>query len=894
MAGPAAAVAFGMVLRRRRTEALLTQEQLAEQAGLSVRTVRDLERGRVRFPRTGSLRMLAEVLGIDGDERAEFEALGRRDYWAERAASTAHEWSELLHPGRRAPAQLPADVAGFTGRAESVRTLDELLAVADPAAANIVVLSGAPGVGKTALAVHWAHGVRSRFPGGQLYLNLLGHSGGQPLSPMEALTRLLRGLDVVPERVPTDVAEASALLRSTLADTRTLLLLDDAGNADQVRPLLPGGPGCLVLVTSRSSLRGLVARNGAAQLTVQTMAPDDSSALLTRLLGPTEPGAVAELARLCGHLPLALRIAAANILGGDRDVAAFVERLRSGNRLAELAVPADTDAMVKAAFDLSYEALPGEVRRLFRAMAVAPGRDVTAATAGALLGRPAADAQGLLEQLAGAHLVEQPVTGRFEQADLLRLYAAERLASEDTEQERSAAWHRLLAHYLAALDAAARLLYSDVLRLPVDPPAAVSFADHREALAWIDAEMPALQTAVLRAADSGPARAAWQLADALHGYLQLRGSVLQWWLVASAGLGAAEAAGDPTGQAASHLSMARMYTRQDRYDDAVHHAELALALSSAAGWTECEAASHRVLGNIHRLSGDTEAAGVHLERALALADPADRAGAASIINNIATVNHELGRLEAAATRYSHVLELLDESGATTVISQVRTDLGDALNGLGRHDEALRHIEKALEVHRELADRAQEGYDLRTMAEAHRDAGRLRQALELAEQAVTIASDVDDVRLQGQARETVGTILLAEGKAEEAMPHFEAAMTMATACGNKYALAQAHIGMSGVYLERGAAVTAVASAETAVDIAERAGFLVPEGQGRIAAAVARLAAGQRKEAQAMAESAIATHAMTGYSRGRTQAEQALEAARNAAAAVGRHGTAWGTT
>ena len=889
MAG--AAGDFGAVLRRRRTEASLTQEQLAERTGLSVRTIRDLERGRVRYPRPGSLRLLADVLDLGGAQLGEFEALGRQHYWTERvaevrmAATDGHAGAapNPVPADRPVPAQLPADVAGFTGRSEDMRELDALLADGDPGAVPITVLAGAPGVGKSALAVHWAHRVRHRFPDGQLYLNLMGHAAAPPLSPAEALTRLLRSLDVAPDRVPTDVTDAAALFRSLLADTRTLLVLDDAGQADQVRPLLPGGPGCHVLVTSRAALPGLVARNGARRLTLATLDPADSRALLVRLLGSeraaAESEAVDKLARLCGHLPLALRIAAANVLGSsgppERRVEAFVERLRSGNRLAELAVPADADAMVRGAFDLSYAALPTAARELFRVLSVVPGGDVTAATAAALLDVPPDGGRRLVEQLAAAHLVEQPVPGRYAQPDLLRLYAAEQLAAGAGAE---VPWERLLRYYLDVVDAASRLLHPEAVRLPraatpsAGPP---RFADQREAVAWVDAELPALQAAVLRCAERGPRQAAWLLADALGGYFQLRGAVLSWHTVASAALAAAEAAGDETAQAMANLAISAAFVRQDRYGDGIRHGERALGLAVAAGWADGEVGALRALGNLYRLVGRPDEAADHLERALAVADRADLPSRASIIANIAVVNHEQGRLGAAALHYTHALELL--SPATGRAAQVRTDLGDVLNGLGRPDEAMHHLTAALAVHRELGDRGQVAYNLRCQAEVHRDAGRWVPAHDLADAAASIAREIDDQRMLAQAQETAATVHLAAQRYGQALSLFDTALVLATGMANRYAQAQILTGIAAAHLGRHDAAPALAAAEAALDIARRGRYLLLEGQALANAAWAELQLDRFEPALGNARAAVVAHEQSGYVRGQVLAARALDLA-----------------
>ncbi|GAA1247970.1 BTAD domain-containing putative transcriptional regulator [Pseudonocardia aurantiaca] len=889
MAGPAGE--FGAALRRRRTEALLTQEQLAERTGLSVRTIRDLERGRVRYPRPGSVRLLADVLALAGAELGEFEALGRQHYWTERvaevrkAAVDGHpSGADPVPADRPVPAQLPADVAGFTGRSDVMAEMDALLADSDAGAVSITVLAGAPGVGKSALAVHWAHRVRHRFPDGQLYLNLMGHAAAPPLSPAEALTRLLRSLDVAPDRVPTDAAEAAALFRSLLADTRTLVVLDDARQADQVRPLLPGGPGCHVLVTSRVALPGLVARDGARRLTLSALDPVDSRALLVRLLGSEraagESAAVDELARLCGHLPLALRIAAANVLGSSGlpagRVEAFVERLRSGNRLAELAVPADADAMVRGAFDLSYAALPAAARELFRVLSVVPGGDVTPTTAAAMLDVPADDGRRLLEQLAGAHLVEQPVPGRYAQPDLLRLYAAEQLASDPAGRE--APWDRLLRHYLDVLDAASLLLHPEALRLPRDGApgeGSLRFADQREAAAWIDAELPALQAVVLRSADRGQPAAAWKLVDALGAYFQLRGPVLPWHTMAANALAAAEVAGDDTAQAMAHLSISAAFLRQDRYADGIRHGERALERATAAGWLDGEVGALRALGNLLRLSGRPDEATDHLERALAVADRADLPSRASIIANMAVVNHEQGRLGAAALHFTHALELL--SPATSRAAQVRTDLGDVLNGLGKPEEALGHLQAALVVHQELGDRGQVSYNLRCQAEVHRDAGRWVQAHELADAATAIAREIDDQRLLAQAQETTASVHLAAQRYGQALVLFDTALAAATRMTNRYGQSQILAGIAAAHLGRQDAVPALAAAEASLDIARRGGYLFLEGQALAAAAGAELLLERPEVALEHARAAVAAHDRSGYVRGQVIAARVLDLA-----------------
>ncbi|MFD6566610.1 BTAD domain-containing putative transcriptional regulator [Micromonospora profundi] len=341
------------------------------------------------------------------------------------------------------PHELPADVAMFTGQRQALAELDRLLPEAGAAA-----IAGSAGVGKTALAVHWAHRVAHQFPDGQLFINLHGYAPQPPLRPIEALGVLLRSLGVRPEEVPVDVAGASAMYRSLTAGKRMLVVLDNARSAEDVRPLLPGGPGCLVLITSRDRLAGLAAREGVRRLTLGVLSPDDAGTLLARLLGEdrarAEPETVGELASLCAYLPLALRIAVASLAHRPyRRVADLVAELRTEDRLAALAADDDDEAAIQVAFDLSYETVPPAAQRLFRLLGLAPGEDFSTATAAALSGTAPAEAELLLERLAAAHLIEEHAPGRFAFHDLLRRYAHDRAMRQHSAHQRRAALRRL-------------------------------------------------------------------------------------------------------------------------------------------------------------------------------------------------------------------------------------------------------------------------------------------------------------------------------------------------------------------------------------------------------------------------------------------------------------------
>lgn len=368
--------------------------------------------------------LLARDLGLDPE---------RRLLWLEGAILRSDpklDWRGY-DGARVAPAQLPAGIAGFTGRAGQLVELAGLAPDRPGAEPRIVAITGPAGVGKTALAVRFAHLAAERFADGQLFADLGGLSAGEPVSPVEILGRMLRGLGVAAENIPGDLGMASAMYRSLLAGNRVLLLLDDAGSAEQVRPLIPGSAGCLTLITSRRRLAGLVVRDGARRIALGGLSPDEAAALIATMVGQeraaADPHAVGELARLCGYLPLALRVAATAIASRSQDrIPRFVAGLRGPNRLALLRVDGDADTGVAAALDRTYRSVPPLARRLFERLCLVPETEFNAETAAVLGGLTVEAARTELARLADVHLIEQPDDNRFSIHELLRLYGAER------------------------------------------------------------------------------------------------------------------------------------------------------------------------------------------------------------------------------------------------------------------------------------------------------------------------------------------------------------------------------------------------------------------------------------------------------------------------------------
>ncbi|MEV0189815.1 AfsR/SARP family transcriptional regulator [Kitasatospora purpeofusca] len=401
-------------------------------------------------------RRLADELGLDPGPELQ---LLHQELLKESAAPAQHGAAPATRPPRPRqyhprPAQLPPALATFVGRSAELSTLDGLTDAAGPAAAGISVVTGGAGTGKTALAVHWAHRVRERFPDGQLHLNLGGYALDPPLTPHEALARFLRALGTDLERIPGTVDESAALYRSLLADRRVLVLLDNARNAEQVRPLLPGSAGSLTLVTGRDGLTGLTACDGARRLVLDVLPRTEAVELIARIAGTertrAEPRAAAELAAACGHLPLALGIAAGRL--AERPHRTLVEHaaeLRDAeDRLTALQIDSDAASAVRVAFDLSYRALRPTAQRLFRLLGLAPGNCISTAAAAALSGSAPAATRPVLEHLAAAHLLNPAGPDHYRLHDLLRCYAAERATAETRPADRAAARERLRSWHL--------------------------------------------------------------------------------------------------------------------------------------------------------------------------------------------------------------------------------------------------------------------------------------------------------------------------------------------------------------------------------------------------------------------------------------------------------------
>jgi DNA-binding SARP family transcriptional activator/Tfp pilus assembly protein PilF len=767
------------------------------------------------------------------------------------------------------PAQLPAAVAGFTGRAEELARLDAVLVRDLSPATTIVAVDGTAGVGKTALAVHWAHRVRDRFADGQLYVDLRGYATGDPLRPIDALAGFLRALGTPAEQVPVQVEDAAGMYRSLLADRRVLVLLDNARDAEHVRPLLPGTPGCLALVTSRVRLTGLVARDGATRVSVGVLTADGAGALLAHLLGvdrsTAEPVAVADLAQACAYLPLALRIAAANVLDrADQSVTGYLDDLTVGDRLTALEV--DDQAAVRTAFALSHARLDPSAQRLFRLLGAVPGSDVTVEAAAALAGTSSTRARDLLNILIRAHLLDEHAPGRYTTHDLLRRYAAELAQRHDNDLEQ--ALQRLYDHQLSTVDAAAGLLYPQSLRLPVPVARSgarpVAFADEGAALDWLDAERSNLLAIVTHTAEHGPRPVAWRLADALRGYLNLRMHTVDWLAAAHAAASAAVAGGDPQARAAAELNLATYHWYRGHYPRAIEHETRFLDLAHRVGWIDGQAAGLANLGALYAMIGRLEQSTENLVEGLSLKRrTGDVAGQAIGLNNLGFVRYQQGRLHRAGDDHTRALELCRHIGSRSGQADSLAHLGMVRHLVGHLDRAVDHLTEALGLHREIGDRVGEAGTLASLAAVHIDAGRPDHAVDLAGAALALARDIGSRPEEASALIVSATVDHRLGRHRQALDACRHAARIARDIGYRYLEAQALIGLAQTLAGIGEPHLAPTRARHALTLARTAGFRLLEGQALTTVAAVDHDLGNHRRAADQARRALTVHRETSH-------------------------------
>ncbi|MER6958721.1 BTAD domain-containing putative transcriptional regulator [Streptomyces sp. NPDC000618] len=658
--------------------------------------------------------LLADELGVDPGPA--LQEMYQRVLRADARLLAPQGPAESSTPAAVVPAQLPAGLEAFVGREAELSEVTRLL----PRTTVLVkAIAGMAGVGKTAFAVHWARQVADQFPDGQLYLNLRGFDpGGPPVTPEHALRTLLESLGADPRGLPQETDALAARFRTLLAGRRMLLLLDNARDAAQVRPLLPGG-ACLVIVTSRNSLAGLVAVNGAHPIALGVLSVPEARALLERRLGTervaAEPDAVEEIIARCARLPLALAVTSARAATmSELSLEAIAAELRSSAGGLDSFYDGDTSADVRAVFSWSYHALSADGAHLFRLLALHPGPDIAVPAAASLIGCTLAHARRLLSELVQAHMVRQPSPGRYACHDLLRAYATELLNTVDPPEETHAARHRMFDHYLhtafrvTAQTSRARALIS---LAPVAEGVSVDGfeEDAAKATAWFTAEQAVLISAVGSAAAHRYDVHTWQLAWAISSQLHVRGLWRELEAVRLTAMDAGHRLSDQAAQADAHHGLAIATAGLGRHDEARVHAELAVGLFAASGHADTLSESYCTLAWVAQQQGDPAAALHAAQQALTIHRAHEGHGAddhrsslarAVTLNTVGWCHALLGQNQRALVHCRQALILHQRLGDKALTAHTWDSIGHAQHRLGQNDQATVSFSHALALYRE--------------------------------------------------------------------------------------------------------------------------------------------------------------------------------------------------
>ncbi len=615
------------------------------------------------------------------------------------------------------------------------------------------MIDGAAGVGKTALALRFSHEAASRFPDGQLYLNLRGFDPRQaPLPTHDALGHLLRGLGAEPQLIPPDAEDQAGMYRTLTSGKRMLIVLDNAATARQVRPLLPGSESCLTLLTSRNRLGGLVSIDGAHQITLGMLSREEAVALLARIAGisrvDAEPDAAADVCRLCGYLPLALRIAAARI--------AARPHLRLHELAGELAPAAarldmasdDELTSVRGVFSWSYRVIPPRAGHFFRLLSLHAGSDISAPCAAALTGTGTAGAQRLLQALADAHLLEETGNDRYCTHDLLRLYAAER-ASHEPARQRADAVQRVLAWYLYTAAAGSRILAPrKPFPLVALPPGVtpLHFPGQSQALVWFEAERANIVAATRQAADSQHHDIAWQLPAVSWDFFYRRRHLADWITISTIGLASARRIGDRHGEAWSLHSLGDAVRDSGRPDEAIGHHRRALAIRREIG---------------------------------------DRQGEGWTLGNLGLCYEDQRHFTRALTCYRQAAAAERDAGDSWGLGVSLTNIGEASQNLGRFEEGLAACQEALPLHRQIGDQHSEAWTMNNLASIYKHLHRWHDAIDHCHQALAIQRDIDDRWGQSRTLSNLAIIHEATRQYTQAIDSYQQALTLQRGLGDRH-------------------------------------------------------------------------------------------------------------
>jgi DNA-binding SARP family transcriptional activator len=689
---------------------------------------------------------LADELGVDPGAELQSAQLAALQGGGERPATGCA--SRLVPDTHVIPSQLPAAVVGFSGRRAELAVLDSRTQREQSPACPMIVLSGMAGTGKTTLAVHWAHRMSERFPDGQIHVNLRGYDPARPpLTPAAAIGQILDAFEVSRQNRPADVDAQTALYRTASAGRRVLLLLDDARDADQVRPLLPGSAGCAVVVTSRTRLDGLVARDGAYPVALGALTLDEATELLAGRLGvdrlAAEPSAVREIVQRCAGLPLALvAVAARAAMNPGFPLAALAAELAPDRRPRSTGTD-DMAAEVRTAFACSYRALSWPAARLFRLCSLGVGDDLSLPALASIASIEHDRHNSAVSELVRCNLLSEHRPGRYSSHDLLRRFAAE--LNEDTAADRTAAMGRLIDHYLHTALAAHAALEPGADRLDAPPPrpgtVIVDIRDETHALRWFGAEHANLMAVIGRTAADRMDTHTWLFAMATYRFLDNDGRWRDWIHTGTLALQVAERLGDRCGQARAHRQLGRAYCQLADHGRAGSHLRRALRLHVQLDDVAGQASTHFVISWMCELQGRYLTALRHSELAAELYRRAEhQIGYARALNALGWTQALLGRYRQAAATCQEALALQQELGDP---GQAATwdSLGYIHQRLDEFEHALTDYRQALDLYRGAGDRYNEADVLRHLASAERALGHTVTAHALDQQADAVLASI---------------------------------------------------------------------------------------------------------------------------------------------------------
>jgi tetratricopeptide (TPR) repeat protein/transcriptional regulator with XRE-family HTH domain len=862
---------FGGRLRICRLAARLSQEELSAQSGVSVRAIGDLERGRTRWPHPGSVHRLADALRLTGEARAEFVSAARRRLPRDTPAKPG-----TASDGRVAPRQLPPTVPVFAGRSNELASLSHVL-TRPGGTAVITAIGGTAGVGKTALALRWGHLVAAEFPDGQLYVNLRGFGpSGTPMSPGYAVRLLLEGLDVSPERLPRSEEAQLNLYRSLLVGKRMLIVLDNARDETQVRPLLPGSLTCRVLVTSRNLLAGLTALDAAHPLLLDVLTETEAWDLLEQRLGAerlhADDGAAYQLIKASACLPLALSIIAARAASRpDLSVTSIAAELTADRGLNAFTA-GEPAADVRAVLTWSYRQLDNDAARAFRLAGLHPGSNLDPYKLAALTGMTLDQAQQALLALTKGGLIQRAGPDQYSMHDLLREYARELGKTHDSEPDQRTALTALFDFYLHTAYTASALMFPAESRRPprVSAPATPvpPFDDHTRAREWLDSELSSLVVISGYTTENGWLSHAAEMSAVLYTYLHVGHHHAEAVTIHQHAVKAAARAGDHSAEGLAIIGLATVDYRQGLFLDAIERYELALLRFEEAGDLARQVRVRHSVAIIYQVQGQFGRAFAHLRHALAyyretgdwvkegrvLYDvgyihlrlgryrqasrclhqslisyqkAGDQRFEAHLLTKIGEADFRQGYSQQAADRWQKAVAIMRDRGDRRGVADVLRYQGMASMRRGDHEQTVSYVQESLAVSREIDHSFGEADALCHLGLARLHQGHHQAALSNLDQALNLARKLHEPELTATVLNGTGEALIAVGQPAQGLERYAEALQVATEGGDRYETARAHAGIGSAHKALGNHADAVRHWRLAHDAYVRMG--APEAE-----------------------------------------------------------------